>query len=112
MPPRLSGFKVFRPGVEACLKIALGVVMLMVVFLPLAWGYRQHAEAQMWRDIACTYRLKEALRERLVSAADLNGRPCARLAQLGLRLERPIPFSGARASAFDPGVWPAAAVSE
>jgi len=112
MPPRLSGFKVFRPGVETCLKIGLAVMLLMVVFLPLAWGYRQHAEAQVWRDIACTYRLKEALRERLISAADLNGRPCARLAQLGLRLERPILFPGARASAFDHGVWPAASVSE
>lgn len=112
MPPRLSGFKIFRPGVETCLKISLGVVMLMVVFFPLAWGYRQHAEAQAWRDIACTYRLKEALRERLVSAADLNGRPCARLAELGLRLERPILFPGARASARDAEVWPAAFVSE
>ena len=112
MPPRLRGFKVFRPGVEACLKTGLAVVILMVIILPLAWGYRQHAEAEVWRDIACTYRLKEALRERLVSAADLNGRPCARLAQLGLRLERPALFSGARASALDAGVWPAAFVSE
>jgi hypothetical protein len=112
MPPRLSGFKIFRPRVEACLKISLVVVMLMVVFFPLAWGYRQHAEAQAWRDIACTYRLKEALRERLVSAADLNGRPCARLAKLGLGPERPILFSDAWTSARDAGVWPAALVSE
>jgi hypothetical protein len=112
MPPRLSGFKIFRPGVEVCLKISLAGVMLMVVFLPLAWGYRQHAEAQVWRDIACTYRLKEALRQRLVSAADLNGRPCVRLSELGLRLERPVLSPGARASAFDYGVWPAASVSE
>ena len=112
MPPRLSGFKVFWPGVEFCLKITLAVVLLVVVFWPVAWGYRQHAEAQVWRDLACTYRLKEALRERLISPADLNGRPCARLAELGLRLEPPILLPGARASALDLGVWPAASVSD
>jgi hypothetical protein len=104
--------KIFRPGVEACLKVALGVVMLVAVFLPLAWGYRQHADAQAWRQIACTYRLKEALRNRLISAADLNSRPCARLAELGLSLERPVMLPGARAAAFDDGLWPSASVSD
>lgn len=111
MPPRLSGFKVFRPGVEACLKIGLAVVMLVIVFLPLAWAYRQHAEARLWREVACSYRLKEALRERLVSAADLHGRPCARLVELGLTLQRPLLVPGMRASAADQP-WPAASVSE
>jgi hypothetical protein len=112
MNPRLSGFKVFWPGVETGLKISVAVMLVMVVFLPLAWAYRQHAEAQVWRDIACTYRLKEALRDRMISPADLHGRPCSRLAELGLRLERPILFPGMRASMFDYGVWPAASVSD
>lgn len=111
MPPRLSGFKVFWPGVETALKLGLTVVLLVVVFLPLAWGYRQHADAQAWRDVACTYRLKEALRDRLITAADLNGRPCARLAQLGLGLERPSDLPRARVPG-DHGVWPSASVSE
>ena len=103
MPPRLSGLKVFWPAVEACVKIGLAVVMLMVVFLPLAWGYRQHAEAQLWRDVACTYRLKEALRQRLISPADLGGRPCERLAELGLHFEH---------ASLGDRVWPAASVTE
>jgi hypothetical protein len=112
MPPRLSGLKVFRPDVELCLKLTLAVIMLTVVLMPLVWAYRQRAEAQLWREVACTYRLKEALRERLVSAADLNGRPCARLTELGLLLERPTLFPRTRASMSDRVAWPAASVSE
>jgi hypothetical protein len=104
--------KVFWPGVELCLRIGLALVMVMVVLLPLAWGYRQHAEAEMWRDLACTYRLKEALRERLISPADVGGRACARLDDLGLSLEPTPTFSRARAATLGPGVWPAASVSE
>jgi hypothetical protein len=100
MPARLSGLKIFRPGVEICLKIGLALVMVVVVILPLAWGYRQHAEAELWRDVACAYRLKEAVRERLISQAALGGgRPCERLDDLGLRFDRPV-------------AWPSASVSE
>ena len=111
MNSRLSGFKVFWPGVEICLKLGLALVMIMVVVLPLAWGYRQHAEAELWRDVACAYRLKEALRERLISPADLGGRACARLDELGLRLEPPAAFP-ARAAPQRHGVRPAATVSQ
>ena len=111
MNPRLSGFKVFWPGVEICLKLGLALVTLMAVVLPLAWGYRQHAEAELWRDVACAYRLKEALRERLISPADLGGRACARLDELGLRFEPPAAFP-ARAATIRHSVWPSASVSE
>ena len=111
MNPRLSGFKVFWPGVELCLKIGLGLVMIVVIAVPLAWGYRQHAEAELWREIACAYRLKEALRERLISPADVGGRPCARLDELGLRFEPAVVFP-VRASRPGQGVWPSASVSE
>jgi hypothetical protein len=117
MPPRLSGFKVFWPGVEIALKIGLAVVMVVVILLPLAWGYRQHAEAELWRDVACSYRLKEALRERLITPADLGARPCTRLDQLGLTFEPSSPFAGprvigARALSTRHSVWPSASVSE
>ena len=112
MHHRLSGLKVFWPGVEIGLKIGLALVTVMVVVLPLAGGYRQHAEAELWRDVACAYRLKEALRERLISPADVAGRPCARLEELGLRFE-PFPtFPRARAATMGGAVWPAASVSE
>jgi hypothetical protein len=112
MPSRLSGLKVFRPDVELCLRLGLAVVMLTAILMPVAWAYRQRAEAELWREVACSYRLKEALRERLVSPADLNGRPCARLVELGLELERPTLFPGARTSTMSPAAWPAASVSQ
>ena len=101
----------FWPGVELCLKIGLAVVMIMVVVLPLAWGYRQHAQAAQWREIACAYRLKEALRDRLIAHADVGGRPCARLDELGLQFE-PAGAFPARATMSGHGVWPSASVSE
>jgi hypothetical protein len=112
MPSRLSGFKVFWPGVEICLKLGLALVMVMILVMPLAWGYRQHAEAELWRDVACAYRLKEALRERLISPGDLGGRPCVRLDELGLRFEPTPAFARTRAATIRHSVWPAASVSE
>ncbi|HEX3176874.1 MAG TPA: hypothetical protein VHZ49_09365 [Methylomirabilota bacterium] len=112
MAPRLSGLKVFRPDVEAALKIGLAVMVLTAVLMPVVWAYRQHDEATVWHEVACTYRLKEALRDRLVTPADVTGRPCARLAELGLVLERPVLYPGARASVYDYAVWPSASVSE
>ena len=111
MPPRLSGLKVFWPGVEIGLKIGLALMMIMAVVLPLAWGYRQHAEAELWREVACGYRLKEALRDRRIGHAELAGRPCARLDELGLRLEPAVAFP-ARAATLDHAGWPSASVSE
>jgi hypothetical protein len=103
MAPRLTGLKIFWPGVETGLRLGLALAFLVAVFLPLAWAHRQHARAEGWREVACSYRLKEALRDRRVTAADLRGRPCMRLEALGFTLE-PSP-AGAEAA------WPAASVS-
>jgi hypothetical protein len=103
--------KVFWPGVEICLKIGLAVLMIIALVLPIAWGYRQHAEAEQWREVACAYRLKEALRDRLIAHADVGGRPCARLDELGLQFE-PAAAVPARATTPGHGVWPSASVSE
>jgi len=84
---RVTGFKVFRPGVEAALKALAVAALLALLVLPLAWGYQQRNEARLWREIACTYRLKEALSDgRLLTPADLRGEACARLSELGLQL--------------------------
>jgi hypothetical protein len=91
-----------------CLKLGLTVVVVTMVVLPLAWGYRQHAHAELWHDVACAYRLKEALRERRIGPVDVVGRPCARLHELGLQFEQPV----ARTTSVAEGVWPAAAVSD
>ena len=86
---RVKGFKVFHPEVEAVLK-ALGVVALLtLIVLLVSWGHQQRGEARAWREIACAYRLKEALDDgRLATAADLRSDPCERLEDLGLRRAR------------------------
>src|SRR5882762_9475597 len=86
---RVTGFKVFRPGVEAALKTLAVAALLALLVLPLAWGYQQRNEARLWREIACTYRLREALSDgRLLTPADRRGDPCERLSELGLQLAR------------------------
>ncbi len=86
---RVTGFKVFRPEVEAALKTFAAIALLTLVVLPLAWGYHHRNEARAWREIACAYRLKEALSDgRLLTPADLRGNPCERLSDLGLQLAR------------------------
>lgn len=86
---RVTGFKIFRPEVETVLKTLGAMVLLTLLVLPLAWGYHQRSEARAWREIACAYRLKEALSDgRLMTAADLRSDPCERLDDLGLRLAR------------------------
>jgi len=86
---RVTGFKVFRPGVEAALKTLAVIALLTLVVLPLAWGYHHRTEARAWREIACAYRLREALSDGLLlTAADLRGDPCERLGELGLQMAR------------------------
>lgn len=86
---RVTGLKVFRPGVEAALKTLAVIALLTLVVLPLAWGYHHRNEARAWREIACAYRLKEALSDgRLLTAADLRGDACERLDDLGLQMAR------------------------
>jgi len=86
---RVTGIKVFRPGVEAALKTLAVITLVTLVVLPLAWGYHHRSEARAWREIACAYRLKEALSDgRLLTPADLRGNPCERLSDLGLQLAR------------------------
>jgi hypothetical protein len=82
---RVRGFKIFHPEVEAVLKALATVAVLTVMVLLVAWGYQQRSEARVWREIACAYRLKEALSDgRLVTDADLGTDPCVRLDELGL----------------------------
>jgi len=72
---RVTGFKVFRPGVEAALKTLAVAALLALLVLPLAWGYQQRTRRASGARIACTYRLKEALSDgRLLTPADVRRR--------------------------------------
>lgn len=86
---RLKGLKIFRPEVESVVRVVCLIATLSMVVLPAAWGYQQRAEARAWREMACTYRLREALNDgRLVTPADAAANPCERLDHLGLQLAR------------------------
>jgi hypothetical protein len=86
---RVTGLKIFRPEVESVVRIVGVIATLAMVMLPAAWGYQQRAEARAWREMACSYRLREALSDgRLVTPSDLASSPCDRLDHLGVQLAR------------------------
>jgi hypothetical protein len=88
---RLTGLKALLPEVEATVRAVAAIFMLTLVVLPMAWGYQQRAEARQWREMACSYRLRQALTDaRLLTASDERGNPCTRLDDLGLRLSHKI----------------------
>ena len=88
---RLTGLKALVPEVEATVRAVAAIFMLMLVVLPVAWGYQQRAEARQWREMACSYRLRQAMSDaRLLAANDARTNPCTRLDDLGLRLSQKI----------------------
>lgn len=79
----------FRPEVEVLLRGAAAIAFLTALVLPLAWGYHQRRQAQAWRQVACEYRLREAVRMSRFLAFDNADDACERLARLGLELDGP-----------------------
>jgi hypothetical protein len=80
--------RLFQPEVEVVLKMLGAIVLVSLVALPVAWGYEQRQQAETWRAVACTYRIKELQRQApmfntMRRAAD----PCGALRRLGLDLE-------------------------
>ena len=80
----------FRREVEVTLKV-LGVVILGgVIVLPIVWGYQQRAEARMWQNVACAYRIKEVTRHTpSMSPVERGADACTTLARLGFQLTEP-----------------------
>jgi hypothetical protein len=75
----------FKPEVQRIINVVVVGAMAGAFLLPVAWGYRRGQEARAWRETACAYRLREAVRRTnsmltVGSGAD----PCATLARLGL----------------------------
>ena len=78
----------FAHEVEVVLKSLAVIGLLTLVVIPAAWGYEQRQQARRWRNVACTYRVREVER-RAPLFASLGQRPdaCATLQQLGLELD-------------------------
>jgi hypothetical protein len=78
--------RIFRHEIEVTLKMVGVVTLLGLIVLPAAWGYEQRRQARAWRNVACTYRIKEVTRSLAFVAANIERTPdpCAALARLGL----------------------------
>jgi hypothetical protein len=77
--------KFFRREIEVTLKALGALTLAALIVLPAAWGYEQRRQARAWRNVACTYRLKEVTRStRFVAAVERGSDACALLERLGL----------------------------
>ncbi len=75
----------FKPEVQRVINVVAIGAAVGAVLLPVTWGYRRGQEARAWRETACAYRLREAVRQTnsmltVGSGADA----CATLSRLGL----------------------------
>jgi len=79
---------IFRREIEVMLK-AIGVaILVLLIILPVAWGYEQTQQVRRWQSVVCVYRINELTRGGALtvepgSAPDA----CAVLARLGFSLE-------------------------
>ena len=82
--------RIFRREVEVTLKV-LGVSMLVgLIVLPIVWGYQQRAEARMWQNVACAYRIKEVTRHTpFMAPVERGADACTTLARLGFQVTEP-----------------------
>lgn len=76
----------FRPEVEATIKVALATALAMAYLVTFSWGYEGHRQARHWREVACEVRLGEL--ERALARLDDGARPCETLDRAGIRLAR------------------------
>ena len=90
LPQKSLVMRIFRPEVEAVLKM-LGILTLIgLIVLPVAWGYGQRQQARAWQSIACSYRVQEvARRVPFITQADYRKNPCEILERLGLDIDVP-----------------------
>ena len=80
----------FRQEVEITLKVLGVVILVALIVLPIVWGYEQRAQARMWQNVACAYRIKEVTRQTpSITAVERASDACTTLARLGFQLSEP-----------------------
>ena len=88
--PATGGMRFFKPGVQRIINVVVIGTVVGALALPLSWGYRQRQEARTWRETACAYRLREAVRRTNFMLAVKDGEnACATLARLGVDVAAP-----------------------
>ena len=77
----------FRPEIETGLKMVGVVTLIMLIVLPVAWGYEQRKQARTWQNVACAYRIKEVARQTpMIATLEYRQDACVTLERLGLDL--------------------------
>ena len=78
--------RLFRPEVQRIINPVVMGAAVGAFVLPVSWGYRKGQEARAWRETACAYRLREAVRRTngMLTAGAGETDPCATLSRLGL----------------------------
>jgi hypothetical protein len=77
----------FRPEVERVVRVVVIGVAVGALLLPLTWAYQHRRAARAWRETACTYRLREAVRLTNAMLTVKSGDDaCATLSRLGLEV--------------------------
>jgi len=80
----------FRPEIETGLKMVGVVTLIMLIVLPVAWGYEQRKQARTWQNVACAYRMKEVARQTpMIATMEYRRDACVTLERLGLDLDVP-----------------------
>lgn len=80
--------QIFRPEVQAVLRMLTIAALVGMIVAPVMWGYEQRRQAQTWRAVACAYRMRELVRQApLFADVDVAGGPCATLDRLGLDVD-------------------------
>jgi len=84
------GMRFFRPEIETGLKMVGVVTLIMLIVLPVAWGYEQRKQARTWQNVACAYRMKEVARQTpMIATMEYRRDACVTLERLGLDLDVP-----------------------
>ena len=84
----MGSTRLFRQGIERILHAAAILALMGAIVAPVGWGYEQRHQARTWRQIACTYRLREVARgTSFLVNVDHQRDACDTLRQLGLDLE-------------------------
>lgn len=80
--------RIFVREVEIALKALIVVAVAGVYLVTLAWGFAQRREAERWRAVACSNRLKDVQRATRIIRASADGpQACTALDRLGLAVD-------------------------
>ena len=75
--------RIFRREVEVALKTLRVILLLLLILVPVSWGYEQRRQARQWQSVACAYRVDELTRRNVLQIEPAPD-ACAVLSRLGV----------------------------